>query len=67
MKLNLQNEEQHMIADLLWSADSGQEVDAIIRKYGHEAEVVYQLMVAEYLDQVEDTDLAEEALSSIGL
>ena len=62
MELQLQNRAQHLIADLLWTASSQDEVASILRRFGHDARVVYELMIAATFDQVEDTDLAEQVL-----
>ena len=62
MELQLQNAEQHRIADLLWVAQSQREVDAVLRAFGHNAYVVYNMMIAATFDQVDDTNLAEQAL-----
>ena len=62
MELQLQNAEQRKIADLLWVAETEREVRAILNTFGHDARVVYELMVAATFDQVTDTDLAEQAL-----
>ena len=62
MELQLQNAAQHKIADLLWNAQDMKEVNMILRVFGHEAEVVYNLMVAATFDEVEDTGQAEALL-----
>lgn len=62
MELQLQNKAQAAIADLLWVADTDEEVRVILKVFGHDARVVYELMIAQTFDQVTDTDLAESAL-----
>lgn len=65
MELQLQNADQHRIADLLWNAKDQKEVKMILRLFGHDAQVVYNMMMAAYFDQIDDTDLAESVLNSI--
>ncbi len=62
MELKLQNAAQHKIADLLWVAQSQQEVNAILRVFGHDAQVVYNMMVAETFDDVDSVEDAEAVL-----
>ena len=62
MELKLQNPAQHKIADLLWAAESMNEVEQILRVFGHDARVVYELMTAATFDDCEDTALATEVL-----
>ena len=62
MELQLQNQAQHKIADLLWVAQTQDEVDSILRVFGHDARVVYEMMIAATFDEVEDT---QEALRVI--
>lgn len=63
MELKLQNPAQVKIADLLWSAQSQDEVNSILRVFGHDARVVYELMVAETFDDVADLQQAEALLA----
>lgn len=65
MKLILANSKQHMIASLLWEANTTDEVNAIIEEYGHDALVVRDLMIATAFDEIEDTDLADEVIKNI--
>lgn len=62
MELKLQNAAQVKIADLLWVAQTQDEVNAILRVFGHDARVVYELMTAATFDDVDNTDLAKQAL-----
>lgn len=62
MELKLQNTAQHKIADLLWAAQTMDEVNAILRVFGHDARVVYELMTAATFDDVEDTEQAQSVL-----
>jgi len=62
MELQLQNAAQHKIADLLWVAQTQQEVNAILRVFGHDAQVVYHMMTAAVFDDCTDTDLAESVI-----
>ena len=65
MELKLQNKTQVAIADLLWVAQSQEEVDVILKVFGHDARVVYNLMLAASFDQVQETHLAERVLVDI--
>lgn len=55
MELKLQNPAQVKIADLLWVAETQEEVNVILKVFGHDARVVYELMTAATFDQIEDT------------
>jgi hypothetical protein len=65
MDLKLQNEIQFKIADLLWTATDMEKVNYILKVFGKDAEIVYNMMVAEVYDKETDTDLAQEALKNI--
>jgi|688.fasta_scaffold782607_1 hypothetical protein len=65
MDLKLQNEVQFKIADLLWTATDMEKVNYILKVFGKDAEIVYNMMVAEVYDKETDTDLAQEALQNI--
>ena len=65
MELQLQTAAQVAIADLLWVAQSEEEVNVILKVFGHDARVVYDLMLAASFDQVEETHLAERVLVDI--
>jgi hypothetical protein len=64
MELKLATAEQHKIADLLWVAESQEEVNSILRMFGQDARVVYELMTAAACDQVTDTELAKSVLDN---
>ena len=65
MELKLQNAAQVKIADLLWVAHSQQEVDSILRVFGHDAHVVYNMMLAATYDQIEDTPDADRVIKAL--
>lgn len=65
MELMLKNKEQHKIADLLWQAQSQDEVNQILRVFGHDARVVYELMIAATFDDVDNTDMAVSVIDQI--
>jgi hypothetical protein len=65
MELKLQNSTQVAIADLLWVAQTQEEVNVILKVFGHDARVVYELMTAASFDQVQETHLAERVLVDI--
>ena len=62
MELKLQNPDQIKIADLLWVAETQEEVNVILKVFGHDARVVYELMTAATYDQVEDTPDADRVI-----
>ena len=65
MELQLANEQQHHIANLLWEAKDNRVVSLILREFGHDAHVVYHMMMAAYFDEHMDTDIAVEVLNTI--
>jgi len=65
MELQLQNKHQVKIADLLWEAQDEASVNLILKTFGHDARVVYDMMIATTMDEVDDTDLAEHVLNKI--
>lgn len=65
MELQLQNPDQHRIADLLWNAKDDKEVKIILRLFGHDAHVVYNMMLAAYYDSCDDVTEASEILNGI--
>ncbi len=67
MELKLQNSAQHKIADLMWAAQSMDEVNAILRVFGHDARVVFEMMTAATFDDIEDTGRAEDLLQKFRL
>lgn len=65
MEIVFQNKAQVKIADLLWDAQDQKAVDLILKTFGHDAYLVYHMIIAYTMDQVTDTDLAESALKKI--
>jgi hypothetical protein len=65
MELRLQNKHQVKIADLLWEAQDEASVNLILKTFGHDARVVYDMMIASTMDEVDDTDLAKHVLNKI--
>lgn len=64
MKFHLQNSLQHKIADLLWTAKS-EDVTTILSTYGNDAHIVYNMMIATFLDDIDDTEMACSVLQNI--
>jgi hypothetical protein len=62
MEFELANEIQHHIADLLWEAEDDDTVKDIIREYGVDAYIVFDMMMAAHFDTCMDTDVAESIL-----
>jgi len=65
MELQLQNEHQCKIADLLWIAQTSEEVDAILRIFGHDAQLVYEMMLASHYDEVDDVNDANKIIQEL--
>ena len=65
MELQLQNAAQHKIADLLWVAETQQEVNSILRVFGHDAYVVYHMMIAATFDDIENVQDAERVIKAL--
>jgi hypothetical protein len=65
MELRLQNKHQVKIADLLREAQDEASVNLILKTFGHDARVVYDMMIASTMDEVDDTDLAKQVLNKI--
>lgn len=65
MELILSNPNQHRIADLLWAAQSMEDMQAIVRANGRDAVVVRDMMLAAFMDEVKETDLARNVLNDI--
>lgn len=64
MQIKFANKLQVHIADLMWNADK-EMVKKILAVYGKEAEVVYNMMLAEAFDSFNETDLAEKVIERI--
>jgi len=57
---------QRILADTLWNkCQSQSDVDAVLKHFGHDARVVYELILAHSMDQIMDTDLAEIVIDRI--
>jgi len=67
MELKLQNPAQVKIADMLWVAETQEEVNVILKVFGHDARVVYELMTAATFDQIEDTPDADRVIDRFRL
>lgn len=65
MEILFANKRQVEIADLLWVANSQKEVDAVIRKFGHEAVVVQQMIIAAAFDEITDVSDAAHVLENL--
>jgi hypothetical protein len=57
------SQEQRVLADLLWACGSQTEVDAVLRVFGHNARVVYELIVIAAIEE----DTAEQREFSLAL
>ena len=65
MELKLQNPTQVAIADLLWVAETDEEVAVIRKVFGRDADIVYNMMVAATFDQYTDTPGADRVIKRI--
>ena len=65
MEIKFQHNYQFTIADLLWNATDEKAVKLILKAFGVEGEVVYNMLVAHYLDEVMDTNLAEKVIARV--
>lgn len=63
MEIRFKTRQQVFLANLLMETDDIYEVDEIISNYGHDALVVYHMLMAHHLDEHYNTDLAKQALS----
>lgn len=67
MEIKFSNATQCKIADLLWAAETKEDVDKIIRVFGHDARVVHNMMVAATFDEFAETELASQVLDKFRL
>jgi hypothetical protein len=58
---------QLRIVDLLWSCQSQEEVNVILRVFGIDAYIVREMMLAEVYDDIDDVALAQHYLKPFGL
>lgn len=65
MEIQFANQTQAKIADLMWEAESFEEVDNIIKVFGHDAVVVYHMIAAHSFDEVDDVAVAKDILEKI--
>ncbi|NBS92482.1 MAG: hypothetical protein EBT17_06080 [Actinobacteria bacterium] len=57
---------QRIIADFMWNKCHTQgDVEAVLRHYGKDARIVYEMMTAVSLDSYMATDLAEQVIDYI--
>ena len=65
------SKQQYQIADMIWSCESQEDVDRLIRNlppaYKQDAVVIHQLMIAAVMDQhMEITEDVKAVIASIG-
>ena len=53
---------QKRIVDLLWSCQSQEEVNVVLRVFGIDAYIVKEMMLAEVYDDIDDVELAQHYL-----
>jgi len=62
MEIEFKTKLHNHIADLMWEADDDQKVKDIIKVYGVDGQIVYNMIMAAFFDEVMDTDIAEAVL-----
>ena len=67
MDIQFRTAEQARIADLLWSCQSQQEVNVVLRVFGIQGYIVKEMILAATYDQVEDVALAQHYLKPFRL
>ncbi len=65
MQIQFENQLQCRIADLFWTAPDDESVELILKSFGKEAEIVYNMIIAEVCDTEVKTDLAEKVINRI--
>lgn len=65
MEIVFANQLQTHIADLLWKTDSPEQVNHILKVYGKEAEVVYNMILAAYYDEDMNIDMSKPIIRAI--
>lgn len=65
MEIKFSNPLQCHIANLMWEAQTNKEVSEIIQKYGKDAYVVRDMIVATALDGMNDVEIAQTLLEDI--
>lgn len=63
MKIQFANKHQVTIANLFWEAQDQKQVKFLLKTFGVQGEIVYNMIIAETMDGVNDTDIAERVLS----
>lgn len=63
MQIQFKHKYQVTIADLLWNAQDQKAVKLILKTFGKHGQEVYDMIIAEHLDQVTETNLAEQVLA----
>ena len=65
MEIKFENELQVKIADLIWDADSMEDVGNIIAFFGHDGLVVYHMLIAHYFDESDEVNSAGQVVEEI--
>ena len=65
MKIVFKNELQSYIADLMWTAPNFETAQNIAKQFGPDGYVVYNMLIATMLDEVQDVSIAAEVLEHI--
>ncbi len=65
MEIRFANQIQMNIADLMWEAKDMDEVNKLIRVFGTDGHIVYNMILAYTFDQITETDLAEKVINKV--
>lgn len=64
MKIEFSSPWQCKLADMIWAADTIEEVNKIIDKYGPEALAVFEMILAASFDEIQDVSYAAHLLEA---
>lgn len=65
MQIQFDSQLHCRIADLFWTAPDEDSVQLILNSFGTDAEIVYNMIIAEVYDSETRTELAEELINRI--
>lgn len=65
MEIQFATSAQNGIADLMWKAKDMDEVNELIRVFGTDGHIVYNMILAHTFDEIMDVDLAEKVIQKV--
>lgn len=65
MEIQFATSAQTGIADLMWKAKDMDEVNELIRVFGTDGYIVYNMILAHTFDEIMDVDLAKEVIQKV--